>query len=72
MLYFNPVSEPAQSIRTVLDIAGFSYELKEMDFVKKDHLSSDYLKIHPYHQIPAYSEGEACMIESASIMRYIA
>ena len=71
-LYFFPVSEPSQAIRTVLDIAKAEYEIKNIDLANLEHTSEEFLKVNPFHQVPAYVEGAHTMIESASVLRYLA
>ena len=39
---------------------------------KMEHKSEEYLKINPSGQVPAIKDGDFCLSESHSILRYLA
>ena len=37
---------------------GLEYNFKEIDLMKGEHLTPEYLKINPMHNIPAVVDGK--------------
>ena len=58
--------------RWMLEEIGAPYELVRLQLSKGEHKRPEYLKIHPHGAVPAYSDGEVTMFESAAICAYLA
>ncbi len=72
-LYWNPISQPARTLKNVLDIAiPDKYTLHAIDLFKGEHKSPEFLAKNPMGQVPALIVNGTSMNESASILRYIA
>jgi glutathione S-transferase len=57
---------------TVLDLTGVEYDKEIIDPTKKEHKTKEYLAINPRGVIPCITYGGELMLESASIVRFIA
>ncbi|KAH7956299.1 hypothetical protein HPB52_007901 [Rhipicephalus sanguineus] len=40
----------------ILEHLGIELDLKNLDFTKKEHFGEDYLKINPFHKVPAIDD----------------
>lgn len=69
-LYFNPQSR-AQIAKWMLDECGVAYETVLIDFQKREHKSSEFLKINPAGKLPALVDGDARVFECAAICLYL-
>jgi glutathione S-transferase len=70
-LYYAPRTRAARP-RWMLEEIGAPYELVRLDLAKGDHKKPEYLKIHPHGAVPALSDGEVTLFESAAICAYLA
>ncbi len=70
-LYYAPRTRSSRP-RWLLEELGVDYELARIDLLKKEHKNSDYLKIHPLGQVPAFEDGTLKLFESAAICLYLA
>ena len=59
-------------IRWALEELSIPYELKILDYEKKEHKSAEYKKIHPMGFVPAYVEGDTKLFESGAVVMYLA
>jgi len=58
--------------RWLLEELEVPYELVRVDLQQSEHKRPDYLKIHPHGAVPALSDGDLTMFESAAICMYLA
>ena len=70
-LYYAPRSRAARP-RWMLEEIGAPYELVRLDLAKGEQKRPEYLKIHPHGVVPALSDGEVTLFESAAICAYLA
>lgn len=70
-LYYAPRSRSSRP-RWLLEELGVPYELVRLNLEKKEHKSSEYLKIHPLGHVPALIDGGMAMFESGAICAYLA
>jgi glutathione S-transferase len=70
-LYYAPRSRATRA-RWMLEEVGALYELVRIDLSKGEQKKADYLKIHPHGVVPALSDGEVTIFESAAICAYLA
>ena len=45
-------------------------EITEINLTNLEHMTPEYIKIHPKHQVPAFSDNGKIVIESADIVRH--
>jgi glutathione S-transferase len=69
--YHNPQSR-GRIVHWMLEEAGAPYEIKVVDFEKKEHKSAEYLAINPMGKIPAIVHRGMVVTECAAICAYLA
>ena len=70
--YHTPLSQPSAAVKTILDIAGAKYNIHIINLLERQHKSEDYLKVHPLGIVPSIVFNGHSMVESGSIMRFLA
>jgi glutathione S-transferase len=71
VFYHNPQSR-GRIVHWMLEEANAPYEIKVVDFEKKEHKSADFLSINPMGKIPAIVHRGTVITESAAICAYLA
>jgi len=61
-----------QRVLILLEELELKYNFKEIDLMKGEQKSEDYLKLQPFGKVPAVEYGDKKLFESRSILRYIA
>lgn len=51
-LYYFPISPPARAVLLAIRNLGLDVDLKVVDIKSKDHLTPEFVKLNPRHQIP--------------------
>uniref|UniRef100_A0A1I8Q1N3 Uncharacterized protein n=2 Tax=Stomoxys calcitrans TaxID=35570 RepID=A0A1I8Q1N3_STOCA len=71
-LYYALFSPPARACMITAKLIGLDIDLKPVDFSQKEHLSEEFLKLNPQHQIPVFvdTDGEA-YIDSHAIICFM-
>ena len=69
--YTNPMSR-GRIVHWMLDELGAPYEMKVLDFEKREHKSPEYLKINPMGKVPAIVHRGVVVTESGAICMYLA
>jgi glutathione S-transferase len=69
--YHNPQSR-GRIVHWMLEEANAPYEIKVLDFEKKEHKSPEYLAINPMGKIPAIVHRGTVITECAGICAYLA
>lgn len=69
ILYYALFSPPSRACIITAKLIGLDLDLKVVDFLKKEHLSLDFLKLNPQHQIPVFvdTDGEVYVDSHAII-----
>lgn len=70
-LYFVPQTRSTRP-RWLLEELGVAYDLHRLDPRKGETRAPDYLEVHPLGHVPALSDGDTTIIESAAIIMYLA
>ncbi|XP_072143392.1 glutathione S-transferase 1-like [Dermacentor andersoni] len=70
-LYNLEKSPPCAYVRSLAKHLDIELKLKNLDFAKKEHLSDEYLKINPFHKVPAIDDGGFIVYESNAIAYYL-
>ncbi|XP_017044633.1 glutathione S-transferase 1 [Drosophila ficusphila] len=71
-LYYALFSPPARACILIAKLIGLDLDLKLVDFSKKEHLSEEFIKLNPQHQIPVLvdSDGEV-YVDSHAIICFL-
>jgi glutathione S-transferase len=69
--YTNPMSR-GQIVHWMLEEARAPYEMKILDFEKREHKSPEYLAINPMGKVPAIVHRGVVVTECAAICAYLA
>jgi glutathione S-transferase len=70
-LYYNPFSQHARRVATLLEAANIPYETVNVALDKGEHMGTDYLAVNPNHQVPSLVDGALKIYESNAILRYL-
>ena len=70
-LYHHPFSRAA-GVVWALEELGQPYELKFVDIMGGGHKAPEFLKVNPMGKLPALTDGDAVVTESAAINLYLA
>jgi glutathione S-transferase len=70
-LYHSPRSRSVRP-RWLLEELGVPYELVTLDLSKEEQKAPAYLKLHPHGAVPALTDGDVTIFESAAICAYLA
>lgn len=70
-LYHNPVSTCSQKVRLVLAEKELEYESHNIDLLKGEQHSPEYVKINPNHVVPTLVHDDAILFESTLINEYL-
>ncbi|KAH7956296.1 hypothetical protein HPB52_007898 [Rhipicephalus sanguineus] len=71
ILYNIVGSPPCNLVRSLAKHAGIELKLKNLDYANKEHLGDEYLKINPFHKVPALDDDGFVFYESNAIAYYL-
>ena len=71
-LYGYPISGNTHKIRLMLKELGLEYEEIEVDLLAGEHKQAEFLKINPFGQVPALTDGDNTIYDSHAILVYLA
>lgn len=71
-LYYNKISPPCRAVMLTAKAVGLKLEFKDIDVMKGETKTPEFLKINPQHTIPTYVEDDLTLWESRAICQYIA
>jgi len=70
-LYTFPPSTNSRKVRIALLEKGLEFERINVDLSKREHKGAEYLKIHPFGQIPALDDEGFIIYDSTVINEYL-
>jgi glutathione S-transferase len=70
-LYTFPPSTNSRKVRIALIEKGLEFERINIDLTKREQKSPDYLKVHPFGQIPALDDEGFVVYDSTIINEYL-
>ncbi|MEX0806756.1 MAG: glutathione S-transferase family protein [Candidatus Binatia bacterium] len=70
-LYTFPLSTNSRKVRIALIEKGLEFERVNVDLTKREQKSPDYLKLHPFGQIPALDDEGFILYDSTVINEYL-
>jgi len=71
VLYYSSISGPCRAVLLAAKEAKIPLEIRNIDLMKKEHLTEDFLKINPDHTVPALVDHDFKLWESRAIMTYL-
>jgi glutathione S-transferase len=69
--YYGSGSPYAWRVWLALEHKAIAYELKTISFSAGDLRKPEFLKINPRHKVPAITDGDLSLYESAAILEYL-
>lgn len=66
------MSQPSRSVLLLLEEAGVEHEWIDVDIMKGESRTEEFLKINPMGQVPAIQEDDFNLAEGGAILSYIA
>lgn len=70
-LYHSPASTNSRKVRIALIEKGLEFERVPIDLAKKEQKTPEYLKIHPFGQVPALDDEGFIVYDSTVINEYL-
>lgn len=71
VLYHFPMSQHARRVVALMEEAKLPYEIRTVDMAAGQHMSDEFRKINPNHQVPVLLDGDLILTESNAILRYL-
>lgn len=71
IIYHDPTSEPSRAVHWLCLEANIDVEIVYTYLTRGEHMSDEFLKVNPLHQVPALKHGEFCLSEATAIMNYL-
>ena len=71
-LYRFALSGHAHRAQLALGLMGLPCELIDVDLKKGEHKAPEYLRMHPFGQVPLLVDGETAIFDSNAILVYLA
>ncbi len=71
VIFYDPTSEPCRAVHWLCLEANIAHEISHIWLTRNEHLSENFLKVNPMHQVPALKHGEFCLSEASAIMNYL-
>jgi len=71
VLYHFPMSQHARRVVALMEEARLPYEIRAIDMAAGQHMSDEFRKINPNHQVPVLVDGDLVLAESNAILRYL-
>lgn len=70
-VYYTLLSQPSRTVAMFLQKNDVEYNFKDIDMLKGEHQTPEYLAINPLHTVPAVSDDGFNICQSAAIVRYV-
>lgn len=65
------MSQPARAVKTIVDIGKLPYIFKNVNVLKGEHKTKEYIQMYPQAKIPLLREGNFVLGQSGAIMSYL-
>jgi len=70
-IYGMPLSAPCRIVQMTAECLGVEYNFKLTDLMKGEHMTPEFLKMNPEHNIPTVVDGDLNMNESRAVATYL-
>ncbi|NPT37095.1 glutathione S-transferase family protein [Paraburkholderia xenovorans] len=71
-LYYHPLSGHSHRAHLFLSLLGVEHELVEVDLMKAEHKSAEFLALNRFGQVPVLVDGDTVVADSNAILVYLA
>jgi glutathione S-transferase len=71
-LYFHPLSGHVHRARLFLSLLGLQHELVQVDLLKGEHKSAEFLRLNSFGQLPVLDDDGVIVPDSNAILVYLA
>ncbi len=71
-LYFHPLSGHVHRARLFLSLLGLQHELVQVDLLKGEHKSAEFLRLNSFGQLPVLDDDGVIVADSNAILVYLA
>lgn len=71
VIYGPKYSTYVRSVLLALEEKGAAYEVKEIDILKGEHQTPDYVARQPFTKVPAFSHDGFDLYETGAILQYV-
>jgi glutathione S-transferase len=71
VIYGPKYSTYVRSVLLALEEKGAAYEVKEVDILKGEHQSPDFISRQPFAKVPAFSHDGFDLYETGAILQYV-
>ena len=71
-LYGHEMSGNSYKVRLLLELLKIEYEWVEVDLMKGEHKSKEYLALKPFGQVPLLIDGDIQLADAQGILVYLA
>lgn len=71
-LYHLEISPPARAALLAVRNLDLNVDIVTVDLIGQEHLTPEFIKLNPTHQIPVLVDGDFVVAESRAIMAYLA
>ena len=71
-LYWDLGSQPSRAIKALLEAGGVEHVTHNINLVKGEHKAPEIIALNPAGQVPFIVMDGQTMVESSSILRYLA
>jgi len=70
-IYGMQLSAPVRIVQMTAECLGIKYNFKVVDLLKGEHMTPEFLKLNPMHNIPTVVDGDLNMNESRAVACYL-
>jgi glutathione S-transferase len=71
-LYGHKLSGNSYKVKLFLSLLGIDYEWMNVDLLKGEHKSPEFLALNPFGQVPLLVDGETILADAQAILVYLA
>jgi glutathione S-transferase len=71
-LYGHAMSGNSYKVRLLLELLNINYEWIQVNLMKGEHKSPEYLALNPFGQVPLLVDGETKLADAQAILVYLA